>query len=76
MESPKQAEAAAQKVLAILEPAFEVSDRNVRIAASIGVAIAPRASRDAVTLVHQADLAMYHVKADGPSAATIADKAL
>jgi diguanylate cyclase (GGDEF)-like protein len=65
VESVVQAEAAAQKVLAVLEPSFEINNRTVRIGASIGVAIAPRASRDAVTLVHQADLAMYHVKADG-----------
>jgi diguanylate cyclase (GGDEF)-like protein len=65
VENTAQAEAAARKVLAVLHEPIEVSNRVVRMTGSIGVAIAPRASRDAVTLVHQADLAMYHVKADG-----------
>jgi diguanylate cyclase (GGDEF)-like protein len=65
VESHRQAEAAASKVLAVLAEPLEIGNRTIEITASIGVAIAPRASRDAVTLVHQADLAMYHVKADG-----------
>jgi len=65
VENTAQAESAARKVLALLDEPMEISNRTVRISGSIGVAIAPRASRDAVTLVHQADLAMYHVKADG-----------
>jgi diguanylate cyclase (GGDEF)-like protein len=65
VENTAQAEAAARKVLSVLAEPVEVSNRYVQVTASIGVAIAPRASRDAVTLVHQADLAMYHVKADG-----------
>jgi diguanylate cyclase (GGDEF)-like protein len=65
VESHRQAEAAARKVLAVLAEPLEINNRTVSLTASVGVAIAPRASRDAVTLVHQADLAMYHVKADG-----------
>jgi diguanylate cyclase (GGDEF)-like protein len=65
VENTAQAEAAAKKVLAVLQEPIEVGNRVVRMTGSIGVSIAPHASRDAVTLVHQADLAMYHVKADG-----------
>ena len=65
VESPHQAEAAARKVLAMLEAPMEIGGRSVRIGASIGVAIAPQTGRDAATLVHQADVAMYSVKAGG-----------
>ena len=65
VESPHQAEAVARKVLAVLEEPLEIGNRTIHTTASVGVAIAPEGSRDAVTLVHQADLAMYRVKADG-----------
>jgi len=67
VESPRQAEAAARKVLATLGEPMEIGGRTVTIGTSIGVAIAPHASRDAATLVHEADVAMYHAKADGRS---------
>jgi diguanylate cyclase (GGDEF)-like protein len=65
VQSLHQAEAVATKVLAVLGEPMDIGNRTVSVNASIGISIAPRGSRDAVTLVHQADLAMYHVKADG-----------
>jgi len=65
VESPRQAETVARKLLSVLEEPIEIGNRTISITASLGIAVAPSGSRDAVSLVHQADLAMYHVKADG-----------
>jgi diguanylate cyclase (GGDEF)-like protein/PAS domain S-box-containing protein len=56
---------AATKVLAAFEAPFEVDGRNLRIGASVGIAIYPEHGADADTLVRRADSAMYAAKRSG-----------
>ncbi|WP_033920146.1 putative bifunctional diguanylate cyclase/phosphodiesterase [Sphingomonas sp. 37zxx] len=50
--------------LALGEP-FEVTDQEVRIGASIGIAIRPQHGEDLADLMRAADAAMYYAKAQG-----------
>ena len=59
----------ARRLLDALHEPFHVDGRTVAVSASIGVATVEPGedvdARQAVTLLHRADLAMYEVKADG-----------
>jgi diguanylate cyclase (GGDEF)-like protein len=52
----------ARRVRALLAAPFELEGINVRIDASVGVALAPHHGDDAATLLRHADTAMYEAK--------------
>jgi diguanylate cyclase (GGDEF)-like protein len=62
---PEQATLAAEKIRAALEQPFEWHGLQIRISASIGVAICPGHGNDDLQLVHGADQAMYAAKLTG-----------
>lgn len=55
----------ADKIVTSLHEPFEIGSAYVSIGASVGVAIASGAKADAVELIRQADIALYHAKAAG-----------
>jgi diguanylate cyclase (GGDEF)-like protein len=57
-------EEAARRVVAALAEPFELGDRSLPVAASIGIARAAPGRADAEQLVRDADLAMYAAKAE------------
>ena len=56
------ASTAGLRLRAALERSFEVGDISVHIDASVGIAIFPEHSRDALGLLQRADVAMYEAK--------------
>ena len=62
LREPEDAARAAQRMLAALASPFNVSDREIFVNASIGIAVG---SGDPDTLVRDADLAMYRAKSQG-----------
>jgi len=65
LEDPAAAEAVAEKLLAAIEPPYQLPHGDARISASIGVAIFPQHAREPDSLVKYADLAMYRAKQAG-----------
>jgi diguanylate cyclase (GGDEF)-like protein len=59
---PDYATDVAQRLMAKLEEPFNLDGVNVRIGASIGIAIAPKDATDAASLMRCADVAMYRAK--------------
>lgn len=55
----------AQKVLDVLARPIAVSSEQFQLSASLGIATFPRDGPDAVTLLKNADLAMYQAKREG-----------
>ncbi len=55
----------ARKVLTALERPLEVGGNELHIGASIGITLYPGDSKDAVTLLRNADMAMYRAKEAG-----------
>ena len=62
MEKPEYATLVAQKALALLSQVFDLDGHEVRVTASIGVAISSPMAADSQTLVRNADTAMFRVK--------------
>jgi len=62
LRDPGDAARAAQRVLDVLRPPFELREREFFVSASIGIAAG---AGDAETLLRDADLAMYRAKANG-----------
>jgi diguanylate cyclase (GGDEF)-like protein len=62
LREPGDAARAARRILAALEPPFELGSREVYVSASIGIAAG---ETDAGTLLRDADLAMYRAKSEG-----------
>ncbi|MDP3701822.1 MAG: EAL domain-containing protein [Hylemonella sp.] len=60
-----QAEATAQRLLALFQQPFTVDDNRLHLSASIGISLAPADGMDVDVLVRQADAAMYQAKALG-----------
>jgi diguanylate cyclase (GGDEF)-like protein len=52
----------AKKVLASLEPSFELDGQMLSIGASIGIALFPEHGEDEESLIRYADIAMYEAK--------------
>jgi diguanylate cyclase (GGDEF)-like protein len=65
VEDESDASALAERVVQSLSGPYDVCGHRVIIGVSIGVAIAEGATGSPDELVHQADLALYRVKADG-----------
>jgi diguanylate cyclase len=59
---PDRSLAIAQRALATLDEPFELGDMNVRVGASVGIALSPLHSRRRSELMRCADIAMYHAK--------------
>ncbi|MDR3751939.1 MAG: EAL domain-containing protein [Terracidiphilus sp.] len=65
MQRPEDAAIAAKRILkAIAKPHF-IANRDLHIAASVGVSIFPDDALDAETLIRNADTAMYKAKESG-----------
>jgi len=60
----RQAMDVAKKVLASLEPSFEIDDQVLSIGASIGIALYPEHGKDDALLIRHADIAMYDAKSN------------
>jgi diguanylate cyclase (GGDEF)-like protein len=57
-----QAEAVADKILGAIAKPFPIKGLNLRVTASIGVALFPEHARDGEQLMQHADVAMYEAK--------------
>ncbi|MBE0489324.1 MAG: diguanylate cyclase [Halomonas sp.] len=55
----------AEKLLAALDRRFHILGHTLHITLSIGISLYPNDADDADTLLHTADLAMYHTKRNG-----------
>ena len=55
----------ADLIIQTLKPPIDLSGSQVVIGTSIGIAIYPQDARDTDTLLRNADMAMYHAKAEG-----------
>ncbi|MCW2667016.1 MAG: putative Diguanylate cyclase/phosphodiesterase [Frankiales bacterium] len=65
LDGGEQAQRAAEQVHAVLASGFPLDGVTVGVAASIGIALAPRDGTDASSLLRRADIAMYAAKGDG-----------
>ena len=63
----------ADRLLDVVNPPFDHEGHEVRVGASIGIALSDDTTRDADELIRQADQAMYAVKADGKSGQRVFD---
>ena len=55
----------AKHVIDALSKPFEIDELSLSISASVGISLYPMQGTDVDTLLHRADLAMYHAKASG-----------
>jgi diguanylate cyclase (GGDEF)-like protein len=69
----KRAEAIAEKMVDIISAPYMLSELEVRISASIGVAVFPGAAVTITSLMDRADMAMYGAKKAGKGRYTIAE---
>ena len=65
--SREHAAALAKRITDLLAESFELTDHTFTLTASIGVALAAKGKGDPVSLLRQADLALYAAKHDGRS---------
>lgn len=65
LNTPQECEAIAQNVVQALNTPFELDGTPVSISTSIGAALSPDHGRDTITLIKQADEAMYTAKRAG-----------
>jgi diguanylate cyclase (GGDEF)-like protein len=64
-EEPRNAAAAAQKLVLVLSEKYDVRGSEVYATPSVGIAIYPESGETAVRLIKAADLAMYQAKSRG-----------
>ena len=64
-DGPEQAMRLAADLLDVMSAPFVVDTQQVSIGVSIGISFAPMDGSTASELLHNADLALYHVKSDG-----------
>jgi diguanylate cyclase (GGDEF)-like protein len=72
-EQPATATALADRLLSVGTDPFEVRGQRVSIGLSVGVAIYPINGRDTMSLLANADAALYRAKADGRHAVRFFD---
>lgn len=65
LDDPVFAGVIAQRIVESLSHPYNLFDEDVYISASVGIALYPDDGLDAEILLRNADLAMYHAKADG-----------
>ncbi|MFW2276217.1 EAL domain-containing protein [Burkholderia orbicola] len=68
VDEPADAADVADKILAVIRKPFRVSEHELRVSASIGIALYPGNGSDFRDLMTNADAAMYHAKALGRNA--------
>ena len=64
VDDPEQAAATARALIRAVSAPYLIDGETVEIGASVGIAVAARSGSDADTLLHQADIALYRVKAE------------
>ena len=64
-DQPKAAELLAQRVLRAVEEPFEIRGQKIPIGLSLGAAVYPTDGLDTITLLANADAALYRAKTDG-----------
>ncbi len=65
VDSVEGAEKALRRIVAALQEPLTILDHKITVSASIGLSVYPDHAEDPVTLVRNADLAMYHAKENG-----------
>ncbi len=65
IDSLEAAGIVADRIIASLTQPFDLSGREGRISASIGISLLPAQASTASELLHNADVAMYHAKRSG-----------
>lgn len=55
----------ASNIVGALSIPFNIEDHQINIGASLGISLCPDHASDTVSLVRNADMAMYHAKANG-----------
>jgi len=65
LEDERYAALVAQKILAAVAKPFTLMGQELRVTASIGISAYPQDGLDEQTLTKNADIAMYHAKAEG-----------
>ena len=73
---PETASKVAQRVLRVLEPPMQVAGRELRVSASIGIALASSACESADRILHDADAALYRAKHGGRNRFVLFDDAM
>jgi diguanylate cyclase (GGDEF)-like protein/PAS domain S-box-containing protein len=76
LESEFEAVAVAQRVLQTFTAPFAVAGGQLRVSASVGLAVAKDSEKTAERLIHEADIAMYRAKATGRNRFAIFDAQL
>lgn len=65
IDKPEDAVVVAEKIIDILKPVFTLNTHEVFVTTSIGIAIYPLSGEDSVSLIKNADIAMYRAKHQG-----------
>jgi diguanylate cyclase (GGDEF)-like protein len=65
LAKPEHAALVARKLLDTVAPPLEIDGQSVTVTASLGLALYPKDSQDAASLIREADRAMYRAKAEG-----------
>jgi predicted signal transduction protein with EAL and GGDEF domain len=65
LAKPEHAALVARKLLDTVVPPLEIDGETVTVTASLGLALYPKDSQDAASLIREADRAMYRAKAEG-----------
>ncbi|MGR2737899.1 diguanylate cyclase domain-containing protein [Billgrantia sp. Q4P2] len=65
IRKPEDATKVAEKLLHILGKPYRIQGHELLITLSVGISLYPDDAEDADTLMHNADMAMYHTKRNG-----------
>jgi diguanylate cyclase (GGDEF)-like protein/PAS domain S-box-containing protein len=65
IDEPQHTDRVAERIMLALREPFDLSGNDVRVTASVGVAVYPDDGEDADTLIHLADVAMCRAKEGG-----------
>ena len=65
IRKPQDASRVAEKLLAVLSRPYHIQGHVLTVTLSIGISLYPNDADDADTLMHNADMAMYHTKRNG-----------
>ena len=72
----QDAEVIARKIIEALDAPFVIADHDIRISASVGIAIFPSDGEEVSQLLKHADLAMYAAKHEGGDGFRLFDKSM
>ncbi len=65
IEGAQEVDPIMERVLACVREPIDIGAGHASLTASVGVALSPSDGHDAATLLHNADVAMYHAKGSG-----------